>query len=116
MNKLTLEQRITRLENALCNNSRSASKFENGSDVAELRSLLNDWNDYDAPLRVTSGKGKINVEYGPDSDDIYREFQLVPKANGWVLISDGYKIGDPLTMQQAFDLITDTIADDTWDL
>ena len=115
--RLTLEQRITRIENALRNNRRSSRKFESlRSDVAELRRLLNDWNEYDAPLHATSGNGKIKVEYGPDSDDIYREFQLVPNADGWVLISDGYKIGDPLTIQQAFDMITDTIADDTWDL
>lgn len=114
--KLTLEQRITRLENALRNNKCSSRKFESGGDAAELRKLLNDWNEYDAPLRVKSGNGKIYVEYGPDSDDIYREFQLVPSASGWVLMSDGYKIGDPLTIQQAFDMITDTIAEDNWDL
>lgn len=115
--RLTLEQRVTRLENALCNNKCGARKFESDDgDVAELRSMLNDWNDYDAPLHVTSGNGKIYVEYGPDSDDIYREFKLVPKARGWALMSDGYKIGDPLTVQQAFDMITDVIAEDNWDL
>jgi hypothetical protein len=114
--RFTLEQRITRLENALCNNRRSARKFESGGDVAELRSMLDDWNEYDAPLHVTSDNGKIYVEYGPDSDDIYREFKLVPRARRWALMSDGYKIGDPSTMRQAFDMITDVIAEDNWDL
>jgi len=115
--KLTLEQRITRLENALRSNKRVARKFEGGGDVAELKSLLN--NVYDAdytPLHVSAAGGKIYVDYGPDDDDIYREFQLLPSAGGWTLMSDGDEIGNPVTMQDAADMIVDTISDDAWDL
>lgn len=113
--KLTLEERIDRLERALTPN-RKSRKFENSGDVAELKSLLDDWNDGYAPLHVDAAAGKIYVDYGPDDDDEYREFQLVPGANGWVLTSDGDKIGNPLTMEQAADMIVNTISDDLYDL
>lgn len=114
--KLTLEQRIIRLENALRNSKRSFRKFENSGDAAELKSILDAWNDDYAPLHVKPVAGKIYVDYGPDDDDEYREFQLVPGANGWVLTSDGDKVGNPLTMQQAADMIVNVISEDLYDL
>lgn len=113
--KLTLEERINRLERALTSNRRSR-RFENSSDVAELKSILDDWNDGYAPLHVKAVAGKIYVDYGPDDDDEYREFQLVPSVSGWMLTSDGDEIGNPLTMQQAADMIVNTISEDLFDL
>lgn len=113
--KLTLEERINRLERALTSNRRSR-KFENSGDAAELKSLLDDWNDGYAPLHVKAVDNKIYVDYGPDDDDEYREFQLVSSARGWMLTSDGDEIGNPLTMQQAADMIVNTISEDLFDL
>lgn len=113
--KLTLEERISRLERALAP-TRKSRKFENSDDAAELKSILDDWNDGYAPLHVKAVAGKIFIDYGPDDDDEYREFQLVLGANGWVLTSDGDKIGNPLTMQSAADMIVNVISEDLYDL
>jgi hypothetical protein len=115
--KLTLEQRITRLEKLLKLN-RSTCKFEGDFSMSnlqtqcdELRVELRDTFP-DTPVHAKMANGKIYVDYGPDDDDLYLEFQVVPERRGFSVSMDGDLTGKAQSMGNVFDMIVEAIRDE----
>lgn len=115
--KLTLEQRISRLEKLLKLNN-GTRKFESDYSMSnlqaqcdELRVELRDTFP-DAPVDAKMANGKIYVDYGPDDADLYLEFQVVPERRGFSVSMDGDLTGKAQSMGNVFDMIVDAIRDE----
>ena len=113
--KLTLEQRISRLEKLLKLNH-GTRKFESDYSMSNLqascdwlRAELRDWFP-DAPVDAKMANGKIYVDYGPDDNDLYLEFQVVPERRGFSVSMDGGLTGKAQSMGNVFDMIVEAIS------
>lgn len=112
--KLTLEQRITRLEKLLKLN-RGTRKFEGDYSMSNLqascdwlRAELRDWFP-DAPVDAKMTNGKIYVDYGPDDVDLYLKFQVVPGRRGYSVSSSEGLTANAKSIGDAFDMIVEAI-------
>ena len=113
--KLTLEQRISRLEKLLKLNH-GTRKFESDYSMSNLqascdwlRAELRDWFT-DAPVDAKMANGKIYVDYGPDDGDLYLEFQVVPERRGYSVSMDGGLTGKAQAIGNVFDMIVEAIS------
>lgn len=113
--KLTLEQRVARLENALKANRRCTRKFESDYSMSNLqascdwlRAELRDWFP-DAPVDAKVTNGKIYVDYGPDDIDLYLKFQIVPERRGYSVSSSEGLTSNAKSIGDTFDMIVEAI-------
>jgi hypothetical protein len=121
MNKeLTLEQRITRLENAI-KRSRSTHKFEGTNNMArDLESALDDELGEFYSINVTFNNGRLiaDVDDGQPEWSTGGTFEVVPTKTYYeVNVIDGHgnfesKLGTAIDMEEAAELIAEEI--DKW--
>lgn len=110
--KLTLEQRVTRLENALKANRTSHRKFEDHGPVKD--SLLNDADELRARLKM---KGVYEPEVKVDGEDVVVtldwdyfgivNFYVTSTARGYHVESDQADVEDFATLDRVAEYIAD---------
>jgi hypothetical protein len=118
--KLTLEQRIARLENVLKASRRGTRKFESANMALDLESALDDELGEFYSINVTSNNGRLiaDVDDGQPEWSIGGTFEVVPTKTYYevnVLGGDGkfeYEIGTASDMEEAAELIAEEI--DKW--
>lgn len=118
--KLTLEQRITRLENAIKQGSGGARKFESANMAHNLESALDDELGEFYSINVTSNNGRLiaDVDDGQPEWSIGGTFEVVPTKTYYevnVLGGDGkfeYELGTASDMEEVAELIAEEI--DKW--
>lgn len=115
--KLTLEQRITRLENAL-RGKRGTCKFEGNDDLAReidgcLREVMGDtdWNISVVDAFPKAGC-KVEIDDGDDSEwSIKGYFTVRPRGRGLEVYNDagGYSEGQARDAKDAAEMMADIV-------